>query len=303
MSTTRSVIRLAAGGHYFEAPRWHGDRWWVSDIYAGVLCTYDTDGTRTEVLRVEGNPSGIGWLPDGSLLVVSMHDRRLLRRTPEGEVTVHADLSGVCEHEINDLVLDADGRAFTGTIGFAITAGEPPRAGAIYRVDPDGSVHVAADDVVCPNGMVITGDGGTLIVAESFAGRLTAFTIGADGALTDRRLFAQLAEPPQLGPLPEVMAALAMIPDGCAIDADDGIWVADAGHQRVLRFDRNGAVTEEIADPNGNGVYACALGGQDGRSLLLCAVPDFFAAATGVDTDKAVLMLTRVDVPRGLGRP
>ncbi|BBF99057.1 MULTISPECIES: SMP-30/gluconolactonase/LRE family protein [Pseudonocardia] len=303
MTTTRSITRLATGGHYFEAPRWHDGRWWVSDIYAGVLCTYDEEGTRTEVLRVEGNPSGIGWLPDGSMLVVSMHDRRLLRRSPDGEVTVHADLSRVCEHEINDLVVTSDGRAFTGTIGFAVAAGDPPRPGAVFRVDPDGSVHVAAEDVICPNGMVVTGDGSTLLVAESFAGRLTAFTIGADGELTDRRLFAQLAEPPELGPLPEVMAALALIPDGCAIDAEDGLWVADAGHQRVLRFDRTGTLVEEIADPHGNGVYACALGGDDGRSLLICTVPDFFAAATGVDTDKANLELTRVDVPHGTGRP
>lgn len=301
--TTRSVTLLASGGHYFEAPRWRDGRWWVSDIYAGKVCTYDEAGVRTEVLHVEGNPSGLAWLPDGSLLVVSMHERKLLRRTPDGEVTVHADLSGVCEHEINDLVVDAAGRAYTGTIGFAVAAGDAPRPGAVYRVDPDGSVHVAAEDVVCPNGMVITGDGRTLIVAESFAGRLTAFTIGDDGGLSDRRLFAQLGEPPELGPLPEVMAALALIPDGCAIDAEDGVWVADAGHQRVVRIDRTGTVTEEIPDPDGNGVYACALGGDDGRTLLLCAVSDFFAAAQGIDTDKATLKTARVDVPHGAGRP
>ncbi|ASR36558.1 hypothetical protein BAY61_17880 [Prauserella marina] len=302
MTTTSPVHLLASGGHYFEGARWHDGTWWVSDIYAKKVCTYDTEGNRTEIMHVEGNPSGLGWLPDGSLLVVSMHDRTLLRRTADGEVSVYADLSELCAYELNDMVINAAGQVYVGTIGFAIAQGDEIRPGAIYRVDPDGTGHVAAENVICPNGMVITNDDRTLIVAESFSSRLTAFTIGDDGALTDQRAFAQIGADPGLTSLPEMMAASEIWPDGCAIDAEDNIWVADAGHQRIVRIDPHGKIVEEIKEEEGLGIYACALGGDDGRTLLMCSVPDFFAAAQGTDTDKAVLKTTRVAVPHG-GRP
>lgn len=302
MTTTRSVELLASGGHYFEGARWHDGLWWVSDIYAQKVCTYDAAGTRTEVMHVEGNPSGLDWLPDGSLLVVSMHDRKLLKRSPDGQVSVHADLSQLCAYELNDLVVDAAGHAYVGTIGFAIAAGDELRPGTVYRVDPDGSASVAAENLICPNGMVITNDDRTLIVAESFASRLTAFTIGGDGTLSDQRVWAQIGTDPGMGPLQEVMGRAELWPDGCAIDAEDAMWVADAGHRRIVRIDKNGVITEEIRDDDDLGIYACALGGEDGRTLLLCSVPDFFAAAQGIDTDKAVLKTARVDVPHG-GRP
>lgn len=302
MTTTRPVQLLASGGHYFEGARWHDGRWWVSDIYAQKVCTYDTAGNRTEVMHVPNNPSGLGWLPDGSLLVVSMHDRKILRRSPDGEVSVHSDLSQLCAHDLNDMVVTASGHAYVGTIGFAIAEGDELRPGAVYRVDPDGTPSVAADDLICPNGMVITNDGRTLIVAESFSSRLTAFTIGDDGTLSGQRVWAQIGEDPGLVPLPEAMAKAELWPDGCAIDAEDHVWVADAGHKRIVRIDPVGAIVDEIRDGDELGIYACALGGEDGRTLLLCSVPDFFAAATGVDTDKAVLKTTTVDVPHG-GRP
>ncbi|TCP49374.1 gluconolactonase [Tamaricihabitans halophyticus] len=300
--TTRTVETLASGGHYFEGARWRDGLWWVSDIYAGKVCTYDSSGTRTVIMEVEGNPSGLGWLPDGSLLVVSMHDRKLLKRAANGAVSVHADLSGVCDYEINDMVVDKDGRAYIGTIGFAIAQGEDPRAGSVYRVDPDGTVSVVADGMWCPNGMVITNDDSTLVVAESFAGRMTAFTFGDNGELTERRVLAQFGTPPPVGPTAEMMAGVDLLPDGCAIDVEDHIWIADGAKKRIVRLSPQGEIVEELTDPAGNGIYACALGGPDNRTLLLCTVPDFFAAAQGIDTDKAVLKTTTVDVPHG-GRP
>lgn len=291
-----NVTTMATGGHYFEGPRWHGGRWWVSDIYARAVCSYDLAGERTVVHRVEHRPSGLGWLPDGTMLVVSMEDRKLLRDGPGGLVE-HADLAGFTEHAINDLVVDSAGRAWTGSIGFAISDGEPPQPAALYRVDPDGSISIAAEDLWCPNGLVITADGSTLIVAESFAGRLTAFTIGADGTLTDRRVFAQIGDPPTPGPTPDMLAALAIVPDGCAIDAQDHVWAADAAHHRCVRISPSGSIVDEVTVPEDRNVYACALGGPDEHTLLLCTAPDFFAAAHGDGAGSAELLVTTVDVP------
>lgn len=298
----RSLTPLATGGDYFEGPRWHDGRWWVSDVYKGVVQAYDSDGRGEDILRVESHPSGLGWLPDGSMLIVSMHDATVLRRASDGTVSVHADLSDLCKYELNDLVVTSEGRAFVGTIGFAIADGDEPRTGSVYRVDLDGSVAVAAEELWCPNGLTITPDGGTLVVAESFAARLSAFSIAADGTLSDRRVMAQIGEPPAPGPAGEMLGAAAFVPDGCAMDADGHIWVADPLRQRCVRISPEGHVVEEIVDPEGRDVFACALGGLDGTTLLLCVAPDFFEAAQGLNVGQGTLLTTTVDVPRG-GKP
>lgn len=297
-----AVNVLASGGWYFECPRWRDGLWWVSDICAGKVCTFDEAGTRTDIMEVSGQPSGLGWLPDGSLLVVSMNDRKILRRTDDGTVTVHADLSGLLDYELNDMVVAASGHAFVGTIGFDIAAGEDPRSGAVYLIEPDGSSSVAADDLWCPNGMVISEDGSTLIVAESFAGRLTAFDLDESGKLTNRRVFAQIGEQPPPGALSDMFEALKFVPDGLAIDAEGAVWAADPSNARVVRLDADGALVTELVDADGKGIQACGLGGSDGRTLLLCTVTSYFAAISGIDTDKAVLKTTRVTVPHA-GRP
>ncbi|MGH7748495.1 MAG: SMP-30/gluconolactonase/LRE family protein, partial [Candidatus Dormibacteria bacterium] len=164
---------LLEGGSFFEGPRWHEGRWWVSDFYRHAVVTVTPEGAEEQVMEVAGQPSGLGWLPDGSLLVVSMRDHRLLRRSPSGGTVEHADLTPHCGGHLNDMVVDARGHAYVGNFGFDLMGGDDPRAAAVVRVDPDGSVAVAAEEVAFPNGSVITPDGSTLIVGETLACRYT----------------------------------------------------------------------------------------------------------------------------------
>lgn len=292
---------LATGGHFFEGPRWHEGSWWISDFYSHTVSTVSADGVQETVCEVSGQPSGLGWLPDGSLLVVSMRDHRLLRRTPEGRVEEYADLSEHCGGNLNDLVVDAAGRAYVGNFGFDLMSGADPDTATLVRVDPDRSVHVAALDLHFPNGAVITPDGAQLIVGETLGGRYTAFRIGPDGELTDREVWAEFAPLPLPGPLADVLAAVGVAPDGCTLDADGHIWFADALGSRVARTAPGGQIVDEIAAPEGLSIYACMLGGDDGRTLLLCAAPDFFEGPRQAARE-AVLLTARVEVPHA-GRP
>jgi sugar lactone lactonase YvrE len=278
------VLRtLVDGGSFFEGPRWRDGRWWVSDFYDRAVLTVEPDsGRRETVMTVEGQPSGLGWMPDGSLLVVSMRDHRLLRRTPDGTVEEHADLTALCGGPLNDLVVDRAGRAYVGNFGFDLMGDAEPRPTVLARVDPDGAVSVAADDLVFPNGVVLSEDGGTLIVAETFAARLTAFDVGEHGELTGRRTWAR---PPG-----------RFSPDGCTLDAEGCVWAADAVGGRAVRLAEGGDVVDEVRAPDGLGVFACMLGGDDGRTLLLCAAPDFAEQARRAARE-AVLLTTSVEVP------
>jgi sugar lactone lactonase YvrE len=214
---------------------------------------------------------------------------------------VVADLSPWSGGHTNDMVVDAEGRAYVGNFGFDLMGGGTPTPATLVRVDLDGTVSVAADDLLFPNGSVITPDGRTLIVGESMGNRYTAFTIAADGSLSDRRVWAEFAPPPTLGELGETMAQLAVLPDGCALDAEEHIWLADAGGARALRVAPGGAIVEELRAPEGLGIFACMLGGDDGRTLLLCAAPDFHEEARAAARE-AVLLTCTVDVPHA-GRP
>ena len=293
----RELRTLLEGGSFFEGPRWHEGRWWVSDFYRHLVLTVDADGRAEEVLTVEGQPSGLGWLSDGSLLVVSMRDRRVLRRSPDGKIARHADIAEHCGGHANDMVVDAHGHAFVGNFGFDLMAGEDPAPAALVRVDPDGSASVAAEDLLFPNGSVITPDGRTLIVGETAGARYTAFTIADDGSLTERRVWAQVAPAPQLGgTLPELLGQLRFGPDGCALDADEHIWAADAIGARCARVAPGGEIVDEVRAPGGLGVFACMLGGEDGRTLLLCCAPDF-QEHNRANAREAVLLTTAVDVP------
>jgi sugar lactone lactonase YvrE len=293
---SRRLDVLLEGGGFFEAPRWHEGSWWVSDFYPGTVMTVSPDGATSEVLVVEHQPSGLGWMPDGSLLVTSMKDHRVLRRSPAGAVSVHADLSAFCGGHANDMVVDAAGRAYIGEFGFDFQAFADPAPASLMRIDPDGTVAVLADDMLFPNGSVITPDGGTLIVGETAGARYTAFTLASDGSVTDRRVWAQVAETPALGPLAQTLPQLKFAPDGCTLDADGCIWAADAVGARCARVAPGGEIIDQIPAPEGLGIFACMLGGEDGRTLLLCAAPDFLEA-NRAQAREAVLLTATVEVP------
>jgi sugar lactone lactonase YvrE len=287
---------LLERGSFFESPRWHNGRWWVSDFFRHRVITVDAAGREQELLTVEGRPSGLGWLPDGSLLVVSMLDRTILRWTPEDGARVHADVSAHCGGPLNDMVVDSRGRAYAGNFGFDLDGGADPVPAVLVRVDRDGTVAVVADELLFPNGSVITPDERTLIVGETAGCRYTAFTIEDDGSLGDRRVWAQLAPTPELTTLPATLAQMGCGPDGCTLDAEGHIWAADEVTARCLRIAPGGEIVDEIAMPEGLDCFACMLGGDDGRTLLICAAPDFDHVARAA-THEAVLLTTTVDVP------
>ena len=284
------------GGTYFECPRWHDGRWWASDFYRYAVFSYDADAREEKVVEVEGQPSGLGWLPGGDLLVVSMKDRRVLRRAADGAVTEHADVSALTTGHLNDMIVDRAGRAYAGNFGFDLMGGGRPATAALVRIDPDGSASVAAEDLWFPNGMVITDDG-MLIVAETFAARFTAFRIADDGTLADRRVWAQVEPSPEAGDTEAMLGAVTFGPDGCALDAEGHVWAANALGGVLCRVAPGGRIVGEIAVPGGLGVFACGLGGEDGRTLMACAAPDFDEHARKAARE-AVLLTATVEVPR-----
>jgi sugar lactone lactonase YvrE len=292
----RQFTTVLEGGSYFEAPRWHEGSWWASDFYRHTVSRVRPGGGEDIVLEVENQPSGLGWLPDGSLLVVSMKDHRLLRLAPGGAVSTHADLSDLCGGHLNDLVVDASGRAFVGDFGFDLMGGGAPSPASVKRVDPDGTVTVVASDLLFPNGSVITPDGGTLVVGETWGNRFTAFDIAADGSLTNRRVWGAFGPEPVGNSIEELMGQIVVAPDGCTLDAEGHIWLADGFGSRVLRVAPGGEIIEAITPPGGMGVFACALGGDGGRTLLMCCAPDFYEH-TRTPVREAILVSTEVAVP------
>jgi sugar lactone lactonase YvrE len=292
----RTLQVLVQGGAFFEGPRWRAGRWWVSGFYRHLVLTVDSERRIEEVLVVDGQPSGLGWMPDGSLLVVSMRDHRILRWSPETGATVHADVSQYCGGHLNDMVVDGEGRAYARNFGFDLMGGADPAPAALIRIDPDGTASVAAEDLLFPNGSVITPDGRTLIVGETAGARYSAFSIEEDGALTDRRIWAQLAPTPAFTTLQETLAQLQFGPDGCALDAEGHIWAADEVGARCVRLAPGGQIVDEIVAPDGLDIFACMLGGDDGLTLLMCAAPDFAEESRSANHE-AVLLTTTVDVP------
>jgi sugar lactone lactonase YvrE len=294
---TTDMRKLFAGGCFFEGARWHEGSWWVSDMYDGKVWRISPEGTAEIFAEVPQRPSGLGWLPNGDLLIVSIQSRELLRRGPDGNLTVHADLSACARYWINDMVVDPRGRAYIGDIGFDPLAGGGLGPTRLCRVDPDGRVSIAAEGLLFPNGTVLSRDGKTLIVGESLGNRMTAFALAEDGSLHDRRIWAQF------GPTPSpadysfaTLHSLDLAPDGCAIDREDCIWVADAANQRICRVAEGGRIIAQISGPDNCGVYACALGGPDGQSLLICAAPDSTPDRCLADRG-AVLYVATVAVP------
>jgi sugar lactone lactonase YvrE len=288
----RNVDVVSDGWSYLECPRWHEGRLWVSDFYTEKVVAIDDAGHHEVMAEVPEQPSGLGFLPDGRALIVSMRDHRILRRENDGSLVDHADLSGLVADHLNDMVVDARGGAYVGNFGFDLMGGAPISSTTLTYVDPDGTASTVADDLLFPNGMVLRD--GVLVVAETFGARLTAFDVADDGGLARRRSWARFAEPPATTDVGEAVGALPVAPDGICADADGAIWVADALHGRLLRVAEGGEILEEV--PTGTGVYACMLGGEDGRTLYACAAPSF-AEHERRPVREAQLLATRVDVP------
>ncbi len=290
---------LVEGLSYLECPRWHDGRIWFSDFYTYAVYSAEANGTDLRVeVEVPEQPSGLGWLPDGRLLVISMRDRRILRWEHDGTLSVHAELGDFVNGHPNDMVVNADGTAYVGEFGFDLMGGAPLEPARLLRVDPDGAVSIAAEDMIFPNGSVIT-DEGTLLVCETFANRVTAFDIAADGSLEGRRVWAEFGAAPTERDLEPLLGQVVVAPDGCGLDADGALWVADAVGGRVIRVLEGGTIDSAI-EP-GTGVFACILGGEDGRTLYLCAAPDFHEGARKAAREGRLLAV-EVEVPHA-GRP
>lgn len=291
---TREIRTVIEGMSFTECPRWHEGRLWFSDFYVGRVFSAAEDGSdlRTEA-EVPGQPSGLGWLPDGRLLVVSQHDRRVLRQEPDGTLVTHADLHELAPGHLNDMIVDAAGHAFVGNFGFDLMAGEPLASTNVIRVNPDGTATVAATDMWFPNGSVVTA-AGELLVDETFGNRVTAFDIAADGSLVNRRTWASFGAVPTETALDKMMGEIVVAPDGCALDAEGCLWVADGLNGRAIRVREGGEIIDEVSP--GTGVYACGLGGADGRTLYLCVAPDFFES-NRKPVREARILATTVDTP------
>ncbi|NIY70802.1 SMP-30/gluconolactonase/LRE family protein [Streptomyces malaysiensis] len=268
MSSTHTTV--VSDLHFAEAPRWRDGRLFFSDFYSGQVASVLPSGSD---LRVEASvpeqPSGLGWLPDGRLLIVSMRDRKILRRESDGTMVVHADLGQHATGHLNDMAVDASGRAYVGNFGFDMTGGADFAPTSLHRVDPDGTVVEVASDLRFPNGTVITPEG-VLLVNETFGNRVTAFDLTSSGDLVNRRVWAQFGPVPPVGNFMDVLAHVVVAADGSCLDPRGGLWIADAGSNRLLRVTEGGDIADEISP--GTGVFACAIG--DG-TLFACAAPDF----------------------------
>jgi sugar lactone lactonase YvrE len=284
------------GLSFTEGPRWHDGRLLVSDFYTRRVLAIGMDGSTETIADVPDQPSGLGFLPDGRLLIVSMRERKVLRQEPDGTLVEHADLSKLAPWHLNDMLVDGDGRAWVGNFGFDLMSAHPSKTTVLIRVDTDGSASVVADDLAFPNGMALTPDGKTLIVAESLNNRLSAFDL-QDGKLGERRTWASFGEPPATTDVAEALATVEMAPDGICMDAEGAVWVADAAHPRLIRVAEGGEILDERPSP-GDMLYACMLGGDDGRTLFACAAPTSHEHEASVHHLASVLFTT-VDVPHG----
>lgn len=244
---------LMEGIVFGESPRWREGQVWFSDWGANQVIALGADGSPRVVAAVPSFPMCIDFLPDGRLLVVDSARRRLLRREPDGSLVQHADLSVISDKPWNDIVVDDQGNAYVNSIGFDFPGGEFA-PGLVVLVTPEGRVSQVAGDLAFPNGMAISPDGATLVVAESYANQLTAYNIGSDKGLSGRRVWA---------------ATPGDHPDGICLDAEDAAWYADVANQRCVRVREGGEVLAEVILDRG--AYACVLSrGESPRLFVVC---------------------------------
>jgi len=297
METTYTTTVRHTGLTFGEAPRWHDGRLWFSDFFRHGVYSLGDDGERLE-LTVAAQPSGLGWRGDGTLFVVSMTNQVVLAVGADGVARAHADLSEHCGFWANDMVVAANGTAYVANYGFDLDTwleelADPGPEGtprtevkttALIVVHPDGSILQLAGDLRFPNGMVLTEDGTTLILAESLGGRLSAFDVADDGTLSNHRVFAALE---------------GVAPDGICLDAEGQVWVANAMAPQCLRVAEGGEVTATVTTQQQ--CYACMLGGEDRRTLFMMTAPTSAPKVASVTRD-AQIETTTVAVP-GAGRP
>ena len=275
---------LVTGIAFGESPRWHDERLWFADWGTQELIAVDLEGRSEVIVRAPSSPFCIDWLPDGRLLIVSARERLLLRWEFDGSLVTHADLSGLSEHLWNDIVVDGRGNAYVGNTGFDFPGGEFA-PGTLAMVTPDGSARQVADGVAFPNGMVVTPDNSTLIVAESYGNRLTVFDIAADGGLSNRRVWADLDDG---------------VPDGICLDAEGAVWYADVPNERCVRVREGGEVLQKI--DLDRGCFACMLGGLDRKTLFMMA-REWRGMESTTDEERTGQILTAPAPAAGAGWP
>ncbi len=288
----RKLETLMKGLTFGEGPRWHENKFYFSDFYSHKVYSLDLSGKYEVIVEIPNQPSGLGWTPDGTMLIVSMKDRKLMS-FKDGLLTERADLTELSGFHCNDMVVDIDGNAFIGNFGFNTYDGEEIKPTNLILVKPGEEPVLAADNLFFPNGTVITPDNKTLIVGETYAARLTAFDKSEDGSLSNRRIWADLKVNAEEGTVP--------LPDGMCIDEEGAIWVASPSTAEVIRVHEGGMISERI--PVQTNAFACMLGGEDRRTLFICT-----SNGSGVDPEAALreksgkIEITQVDVP-GCGKP
>ena len=289
--TKRTTI-LMDGLTFGEGPRWHEEKFYFSDFYSHKVFSLDMDGNSEVIVEVPAQPSGLGWMPDGTMLIVSMKDKKLLSFN-NNTLSEVADLSNLAGFHCNDMVVDDQGNAYIGNFGFNTYSGEEIRPANLILVRPGEDPCLAADDLLFPNGTVITPDGKTLIVGETYAARLTAFDINQDATLSNRRVWADFTLYADEGDIP--------LPDGMCLDAEGAIWVASPSTAEVIRVREGGVILDRISVETN--AYACMLGGDDLKTLFICT-----SNASGVDPESALreksgkIETIKVEVA-GAGRP
>ena len=289
--TKRTTI-LMDGLTFGEGPRWHEEKFYFSDFYSHKVFSLDMEGNSEVIVEVPAQPSGLGWMPDGTMLIVSMKDKKLLSFN-KNTLSEVADLSNLAGFHCNDMVVDDQGNAYIGNFGFNTYSGEEIRPANLILVRPGEDPCLAADDLLFPNGTVITPDGKTLIVGETYAARLTAFDINQDATLSNRRVWADFTLDADEGDIP--------LPDGMCLDAEGAIWVASPSTAEVIRVREGGVILDRISVETN--AYACMLGGDDLKTLFICT-----SNASGVDPESALreksgkIEIIKVEVA-GAGRP
>ncbi|MDQ3863934.1 MAG: SMP-30/gluconolactonase/LRE family protein [Actinomycetota bacterium] len=281
MSELQTLMTDIAFG---ESPRWHDDRLWFSDWGAQEVAAVDLEGNSEVIVRMPSSPFSIDWLPNGQLLIISGPEGVLLRREPDGSLATHAELSDLSDHPWNEIVVDGRGIAYINNIGFDFPAGEFA-PGTVALLTPEGSVRQVAEGVAFPNGMAVTPDNSTLIAAESYANKLTAFNIAEDGGLSNRRVWADLDDG---------------VPDGICLDVEGAVWYADVPNKRCVRVAEGGEVLQTIELDLG--CFACMLGGEERRTLFIVA-QEWGGAESMAEGERTGQVLTFEAAAPGAGWP